>query len=59
MPTLERALTKDVPIAPFLAGNTRRITDDRPFNEYYILRRTWNRLTGQHKIARTQLPLSD
>jgi len=28
------------------------ITDDRPYNEYFLLRRGWNMLNGQYRITR-------
>jgi hypothetical protein len=24
------------------------VTDDQPYNEYFLLRRTWNKLNGKH-----------
>ena len=25
-----------------------RVTDDRPYSEYFFVRRAWNKLTGKH-----------
>ena len=39
---LREMLSQEVPLAEVLGTNPRHIiTDDRPFNEYYLLRRSW------------------
>ena len=39
---LDRMLSKEIPIRPLLNPDPRVIvTDDRPFNEYFLLRLMW------------------
>lgn len=41
-----RLLAQEVPLAQLIAGDPEAaITDDRPINEYYFLRRLWAKLT--------------
>jgi spermidine synthase len=50
---VENILIREIDPAEIL-NNDRNvvITDDRPYNEYFLLRRTWNRLTGQRALLK-------
>jgi len=46
---MQKTLAHEVPLSEVLGDNPRRmITDNRPFNEYYLLRRTWGRLQRRY-----------
>lgn len=47
-----RLLANEIPIADLLPDDPRvEITDDRPFNEYFLVRRCRNRLRGAHAVV--------
>ena len=42
-------LEREVPLQDALNPDSRVcVTDDQPYNEYFLLRRTWNKLNGKH-----------
>jgi spermidine synthase len=42
-------LEREVPLKDVLNPDSRVcVTDDQPYNEYFLLRRTWNKLNGKH-----------
>ena len=46
---LRRILEREIPLKDALNPDPRVcVTDDQPYNEYFLLRRTWNKLNGKH-----------
>ncbi len=42
-------LEREIPLQDALNPDPRVcVTDDQPYNEYFLLRRTWNKLNGKH-----------
>ena len=42
-------LEREIPLQHALNADPRVcVTDDQPYNEYFLLRRTWNKLNGKH-----------
>jgi spermidine synthase len=42
-------LEREIPLQDALNPDSRVcVTDDQPYNEYFLLRRTWNKLNGKH-----------
>jgi len=50
---LRQMLSQEVPLAQILGDHPDRIiTDDRPYNEYYLLRRSWLRAQRTYRALR-------
>lgn len=47
---VQEILRREIPLDRILADAPAdiRITDDRPYSEYFFMRRAWNKLTGKH-----------
>ena len=46
-------LEREIPVQDALNPDLRVcVTDDQPYNEYFLLRRTWNKLNGKHASIR-------
>jgi spermidine synthase len=46
----QEILRREIPLERILADAPLdiRVTDDRPYSEYFFVRRAWNKLTGKH-----------
>ena len=52
-----RLLANEIPIADLLPADPRvEITDDRPYNEYFLVRRGLSRLGGRYAVVFNQEP---
>jgi len=46
----QELLFGEIPVSEFLSPHTNdSITDDRPFNEYFLLRNLWNKVRGRNQ----------
>lgn len=47
---VQEILRREIPLERILADAPAdiRVTDDRPYSEYFFMRRAWNKLTGKH-----------